>query len=242
MTSSYDDTVLLTIHGVWSDNSGLHKLGQYCKHQLPGLHVVYVNYGDQGPVDVLDWQTRLTAYKTVRSYFLQLYVDFTRNQKYPHGFSTKIYVVAHSFGTLALLKFIETPLQNLVIDNIVLIGSILPQWTEWDHFIDTLRALRNPPINIVRPFDLIPRRAHRLHNERATSGTRGFSAMGSHIPTNHFKTGGHTTYDPDDFDDVVDIIKGTFSRGKAVTETMFVTDLSRWQRIRLNFCRKARLA
>jgi hypothetical protein len=75
------------------------------------------------------------------------------------------------------------------------------------------------------------------------SGTRGFSAAGAraHIPINYFKKGGHTAYDPDDFGDIVEVIKGTFNPN-LTDERKFISTLSRWERIRLNTYRLGGLA
>lgn len=133
--------------------------------------------------------------------------------------------------TLALFQNLLMPVPDLRIHRVVLSGSIVPRWTYWEHFIDESRVLAYPPINFVRPFDVTVRRG--LHVGGGLSGTRGFSKMGRRVPVDHFKIGGHTSYDPDDFADIVKIIDGSYNPAVAVPEATFRASLSRRQRFQL---------
>lgn len=203
--TSYGDRVLVTIHGVWSDNIGLHRLGEHCKGALPGLTVVYVNYGST-TLKVQDEETRFTIFNTVRGQFRKLLDDLRDKRGYPQGLETKIYVVAHSFGTVALLELLRQPLRALRVERAVLLGSLLSRWTDWEHLVDEASVIAQAPLNIVRPFDLTVKRGGAMGG--GLSGTRGFSPMGRYPATDHFKLGGHTAYDAADFADVVSVLDG----------------------------------
>lgn len=234
------DRLLITIHGVWSDNRGLQNLGSHCTQNLPGLKLWHINYGSQGPLRVRDGSIRNLIYKTVTLAFYNL---FDRLHYQGVLTSTKVYIVAHSFGTIALWEYLRSPHPGLAFEEIVLLGSILPQWTDWDPvFVRNPLIALNLPINFVRPFDTIVRRGHHIHNERATSGTRGFSATGANIPIDYFKMGGHVDYDPNDFNDIQTIIDGSFDKNGVTTREQFWDNLTLRQKSKLRALRMAKLA
>lgn len=233
MAQTYDDHLLITIHGVWSDNAGLRRLASHCQRSLPGLHLYHINYGHHGISKVLSEDVRRLIYDNVRLQFLTIWVEMNNTAVYPHQRATKITVAAHSFGTYALFKYLQDPIPGLLIDKVVLMGSILPRHTRWDSVTGGPNKIMHAPVNITRPFDRVVRRARRIHGKRAMSGTRGFSAAGIHIPTDVFKRGGHTAYDPDDHDDVAHIVANAGGRAWVLDENDFVARLSRWERARL---------
>ncbi len=177
--------------------------------------------------------TRYLIHQTVSAQFLRLLRDLESGRNYPAGMDTKIIVVCHSFGTLAFHTYLLNAFPRLVFQHVVFTGCILTRWINWDYFVETLEVLRSAPVNFVRPFDCIARRGYHITNERATSGTRGFSPMGRNVPVNIFKPGGHTAYNPGDFDDIVETIQGNIVSPRIRTEEKFFAALSGAQRVRL---------
>jgi hypothetical protein len=196
VVTDYSDRVLLTIHGVMSDNSGLENVRKYCERMLPGLICESDYYGYHIPRWNFDRKKRLMAFEIVR-----LKIDNVL-KSYITGTRRKLYVLAHSFGTLATIRSLESHFSDQ-IEGLILVGSIVQRAQRWDGYVGD--QLAGPPLAVIRPFDNIVRFASRLGG--AASGAEGFIANGAQIPIQSYKSGGHTAYDPDDRDDVVQAIK-----------------------------------
>jgi hypothetical protein len=242
-SASFANTLLVTLHGAKSTSLGMHALSTFCGKELPGLNTYILNYGDVGIRQVInDPNIREFIYTTVAYGFRGLSDKVRSGSEYPSGTNTRIVVVAQSLGTLAIYEYlrrIRNP--HLLIHQLILVGSILQPRIEWDVLTEPPPLLASPPINFARPFDLIARQAYRITNERTTSGTRGFSPAGRHTAINAFKRGGHTSYNPDDFGDIRDIIADNGWAPACPTEASFFPTLTRVERIRLGMYRTAGL-
>ena len=232
-------TLLVTLHGARSTNIGMDALVTFCKQALPDLKTYIVNYGE---IDILyainDPPVRQLIYRSVALDFRGL---ADKLSGYPNT-DTRIVVVAQSLGTLALYEYFRRVRNPVVlIQQVILVGSILPQMVEWDQFIEPPSLIASPPINFARPFDLIARQAYRISNERTISGTRGFSPVGSHTAINAFKRDGHGSFNPDDFADIRDIVAAAGWTPEYPTEALFNRTLTPGEKIRLNTYRAARL-
>jgi hypothetical protein len=241
---TFEDRALVTIHGAMSDSEGLNALCNYCRERLPGLNTFHVNYHEIGVRRIInDDPIRHLIQETVQAQFLTLLSTIEAGRGYPARLATKILVVAHSYGTVVLYEYLRAAHLRLVLERVVLTGCILQRWINWTYFIETSRILRHPPINFVRPFDCIARLGRRMTHERSMSGTRGFSEIGAHVPMNVFKPGGHRAYNPDDFDDIVAIINGTFTGARySKEERAFLATLSLGERAKLRLYRALRWA
>lgn len=193
---SYSDRVLLTVHGVMSDNAGLANIREYCQKRLPGLICESFYYGNLIPERELTPAVRELVFKSVNLCIRDVAYRFLL------GTNRKLYIVAHSFGTLATIRALQmwVPTQTAAL---VLLGSIVPRDFEWQSLVN-FNVLTGPPLAIIRPFDNVVRLARRIGG--APSGAEGFIATGGIIPIQHYKDGGHTAYDPDDRDDVLKAI------------------------------------
>jgi alpha-beta hydrolase superfamily lysophospholipase len=121
-----------------------------------------------------------------------------------NGNGKKLFVVAHSFGTLAVIRALQMHIPKVPIEGLVLLGSIVPRSHYWDGLIRN-GQLRHPPLAIIRPLDLTVRFANKVGGE--DSGATGFIANGQYRVRQKYKIGGHTAYFPDDVDDVVTVLK-----------------------------------
>jgi hypothetical protein len=198
-STNYSDRVLLTIHGVTSDNTRLTNFCAECKKRLPGLitdshyYQYFVPFGD------LTAATRDLIFQSVQDKIELVWVrDIV-------GKNRKLFVLAHSFGTLAVIRALEMHIPDVTIEGLVLLGSIVKRAYRWDGFIRS-GQLRHPPLAIIRPFDMTVRFAGPVSGE--DSGAKGFISTGQYAPIQTYKKGGHVSYFPDDVDDVVATISG----------------------------------
>ena len=105
----YSDCVLLTIHGVTSDNEGLAKIRTYCQEQLPGLICDSYYYGHVTPFRDLSKAVARAIFQHVRDKIELVYFKYLRDSK------RRLYVVAHSFGTLAVIRALEMHIPGVTI-------------------------------------------------------------------------------------------------------------------------------
>lgn len=195
------DKFLLTVHGVNSTNDGFASLRQRCEQNLPGLVVDSFFFGDVLPFKELTASTRQFIFRTLRDRLHTINRDYLIPQQ------RKCFVVAHSFGTLAVVRALEMHVPQLRIEGLILLGSIVPRDYYWDGLVSTeCGCLVVPPLAIVRPFDAVVPKAYLVGGE--ASGSDGFIPTGVHHPREVFKNGGHTAYDPHDVPDVITAIRG----------------------------------
>jgi hypothetical protein len=210
-STEYSDRVLLTVHGSPSDNVGLANLCEFCETQLPGLITDTHFYQPFVPLKDLTRSIREVIYTNVRHKIENVWFrHVNRTQR-------KLFIVAHSFGTLAVVRALEMRIPGVHIHGLILLGSIIPRAHYWDGLIID-RQLREPPLAVIRPFDFVVRFAKNV--DGGDSGARGFIANGKHRAYETFKNGGHSAYDPDDFADVVTAIRTGIA---SVTRTPYKT-------------------
>src|SRR5688572_6697498 len=65
-TTDYSDCILLTIHGVTSDNEGLANLRAYCEEQLPGIICDSYYYGHVVPFSDLSEAVTHAIFQAIR--------------------------------------------------------------------------------------------------------------------------------------------------------------------------------
>lgn len=195
-TTDYSDCVLLTVHGVSSDNEGLANIRTYCEQQLPGLICDSYYYGHVVPFSDLSEAVAQTIFQAVRDKIKLVCSDNSKR---------RLYVVAHSFGTLAVVKALEMHIPGANIEALILLGSIIKQAHYWDGLIES-NVLRNAPFAIVRPLDHVVLFGARRVGGGA-SGALGFIANGKYLVRETYKDGGHTAYDPHDGPDIVTIVR-----------------------------------
>jgi len=196
---SFDDRFLLTIHGVTSTNDGLALLRKRCEKALPGITCDSYFYGEVVPFSDLSEEVQYFISRSIREK-LELV-----NLKHLNGSGKRLFVVAHSFGTLALIRALQMHVPGLTIEGLVLLGSVIPRLQPWDGFVES-GQLAQPPLVIIRPLDRVVRFGRLVGG--GESGAKGFVAMGQHLARETFKNGGHTAYYPDDCDDVITYIRG----------------------------------
>ena len=194
----HSDKFLLTVHGVNSNNDGLKKVRTTCERELPGIAADSFFFGKVLPFKELTESVRLFVYRTLRDRLEII------TAKHITQDGRKCFVVAHSFGTLAIVRALEMQVPHLRIEGLVLLGSVVPPDYYWDGFIQA-GTLAGPPLAIVRPFDLIVRKANCIGG--GPSGGDGFIANGQHCPLESFKNGGHGAYDRDDVHDIVTAVR-----------------------------------
>ena len=194
----YSDRVLLTIHGITSDNEGLANIRSYCEQQLPGLICDSYYYGHVVPFSDLSKTVRQTIFQAVREKIELVHLKYVRETR------RRLYIVAHSFGTLAVVRALEMHIPGATIEALVLLGSIVPRQHYWDGLVES-NQLRHAPFAVVRPLDRVVLGAHYVGGE--ASGAFGFIPNGRHRVYETFKSGGHTAYDPDDGPDIVSIVR-----------------------------------
>ena len=219
---------LITIHGIRSDNSTFDSLARECKSRLPDLPVWHINYRRQGARWLLTRAIRELITSRVAYKLSEAALEFSNHT---------ITVVAHSWGTRALHDALRDERLGFTIDRLVLLGSILDSWTNWNP-LHARGMLVERPLNIVRPFDLIVARSRFVGG--GLSGTRGFSATDNFSPLNHFKRGGHNAYYPADVDDIFKVLTGEFRDSMATTWHEFRRDLPPYKRAILRSLRLGR--
>jgi hypothetical protein len=198
LAPDYSDRVLLTVHGITSDNSGLARMRDHCENALKGLIVDSFYYGHVIPFKELTEDTSYAVFLALRARLDLAYRDYLQST------NRKLYVAAHSFGTLATVRALEMRISGLSIEGLFLMGSVVPRYYYWDGLIDS-GQLRHPPVSVVRPLDRIVRGAFAVGG--GSSGASGFIANGRYRPLETFKGGGHTDYWKGDNEDLVTLIR-----------------------------------
>jgi alpha-beta hydrolase superfamily lysophospholipase len=59
------------------------------------------------------------------------------SRKYLIPETRKCFIVAHSFGTLAVVRALEMHVPNLKVDGLILLGSIVPRDYYWDGLVSS---------------------------------------------------------------------------------------------------------
>lgn len=195
-TVTADPELLITVHGVLSDNASLAALRAELERRIKHLMGYSVNYGTISPLALLFEQNRKNVFYALRER-LRMAIAHKASP------NTKVHVVAHSFGSLALVEALTTWEAKLEADSIILLGSIVPRRQEWDHLVRA-KQFGKGPFAFVRPFDGVVPFSFLVGGE--SSGSRGFSANGRWIASEIWKLGGHTSFMPDDVDDIEKIL------------------------------------
>lgn len=208
VNTDFSDRVLLTIHGVTSDNAGLARLRAACEKALPGIIVDSYHYGRVVPFDDLSEAVQHFIFRSIRDKLELVHL------KYLKGSNRQLFIVAHSFGTLAVIRALEMHVPGLTITGLVLVGSIVPRYHLWDGLVES-RQLAEPPFAVIRPLDRVVRFGRLVGG--GESGALGFVATGNKPARESYKSGGHTSYDPDDRDDVIASIRGGIGTVPLVT-------------------------
>jgi hypothetical protein len=224
LVERFDDRFLLTVHGVTSDNSGLARLRSRCEESLPGLVSDSYFYGSVIPFRDLTEATSWFIFRAVREKLELVYL------KYIADTGRRLFVVAHSFGTLAVIRALEMHVPGLSIEGLVLLGSIVPQYHLWDGLMQTGQLL-NPPLAIIRPFDRVVRHGRWVGG--GESGALGFIANGMTRPLETYKLGGHTAYFPNDNGDVITMLRAGVGAVELMSYENWKTKLSFFQKLRL---------
>lgn len=225
------ERLLASIHGVSSDTVQLKKLADEVAGGLGYDAVIAVNYGEQRPLKAIDRQTRFLIFKNVALSLKAAHEESRRKT----GADPSIDVIAHSFGTLSVVRAIRD--EAVGIRHLILLGSIVDRWINWDPLVRQ-KLVTCPPLNIVRPFDMVVRHAHFLDGD--SSGARGFSPQGRCQAIDHFVTGGHNDYGEDAFV-ITQFLGGTWSAKDATDEDGFKQTLSVMGRARLRVLRAVRM-
>jgi pimeloyl-ACP methyl ester carboxylesterase len=221
-----DEPILASVHGVNSDARKLRSLADAVA-KVTGHSVVQVNYGDQRDYKTLDSQLRYLIFKNVALDLRLLSARYARKRGRP----PVIDVIAHSFGTLAVHRALADG--GASIRRLALLGCIMDQRLNWDALVDAGRV-ECPPLNLVRPFDLVVRRGKRVGGDCA--GVRGFSPTGACVPIDHFVAGGHNDYDAD-HEIIARFLERRFRHQDATDEARFLRDLSAVRRVWLTVSR-----
>jgi hypothetical protein len=220
----FSDRVLLTIHGVTSTNDGLARLRSRCEKALPGIICDSYFYGEVVPFDDLSEEVQHFISRSIKDK-LELV-----SLKYLNGSGKKLFVVAHSFGTLALIRALQMHVPGLSLSGLILLGSVVPRLQPWDGMVES-GQLAQPPLAIIRPLDRVVRFGRLVGG--GESGAKGFIAMGRHLAIETYKNGGHTAYYPDDCDDVVTYIRDGIAKMPLVTFDEWKAQAGSFRRFRL---------
>jgi hypothetical protein len=224
----FSNTLMLTVHGVNSTNEGFKRITQICQQELPGLLVDNFYFGQTKPFTQLNYPYRQFLFRTLRSH-----LEYRNSvQIIPHR--RRLFIVAHSFGTLAIIRALEMGVPQLCIDGLILLGSIVPQDQYWGGFIGT-GCLSHPPLAIIRPFDTVVARAHLVGG--SPSGSEGFIPTGLDRPREVYKNGGHSAYDPADAPEIISAIRNGVASVKEKDETTWLSEQSLARRMAL-VCKK----
>jgi hypothetical protein len=222
IANPFQNTVLITVHGVNSENEGFAHLVNELSKRLPGIRCFYVHY-DASTIRKLSPDVRGNAYYEVYNQFKGIAHDLKKEDR--------VFVVAHSFGTVATVYSLQSVIEHFKIDGIVWVGCALSRIQNWN-WLHSLYAKgsRVAHLNIVRPFDLVVAFARFVGGGDA--GSKGFLPMGQrdHLPEETFKSGGHTGY-VNDVDEIVALIGG--SRPNFVSEFDWKRTLSIFKRVML---------
>ncbi len=225
------ECLLATVHGVSSDAVQLKKLADEVADNLSYDAVIPVNYGEQRPLKAIDRQTRFLIFNNV-ALSLKAAREESRRKT---GANPSIDVIAHSFGTLSVVQAIRD--EAVEIRHLIMLGSIVDRWNNWDPLVRR-NLVTCPPLNIVRPFDMVVRHAHFVNGD--SSGARGFSPQGRCQAIDHFVTGGHNDYRAD-ASVITQFLNGKLSAKDAMDEDGFKQTLSATSRARLRVLRAVRM-
>ncbi len=220
----YQDRALVTVHGINSDNTGLGNVSRYCKQRLPGLLVENIYFGRVLPFKELTPVIQDLVVSHIRDRLDLFERDFLRAAK------RKLFILAHSFGTIATVRALEQHLPHVCVTGLLLVGSVVRRNYSWDTLI-TRGTLADPPVAVVRPFDRIVQGAAIVRG--GPSGAKGFIPQGVFQARETFKDGGHIAYDPDDGDDVATMIDNGIGAVPEVTRDQWYSRLGRLARLRL---------
>lgn len=204
----FSDCVLLTIHGVTSENQGLANLRAACERALPGIIVDSYFYGEVVPFQDLSEAVQYFIFRSIREKLELVYL------KHLKGTNRRLFVVAHSFGTLAVIRALEMHVPHLTVSGLVLLGSIVPRHHPWDGLVES-GQLADTPFVIVRRLDRVVRFGTLVGG--GASGALGFVSMGNRLAHETFKSGGHTSYDPHDHTDVITYVRDGINAIRLVT-------------------------
>jgi pimeloyl-ACP methyl ester carboxylesterase len=218
---SYSDRVLLTIHGIGSENKGLANVRTACEKRLPGLKCDSYYYGKKWPIRDVDADE---IFQHVRERIELVYLKHIIKE------GRRLFIVAHSFGTLAVIRALEMHIPGVSIEGLVLLGSIVPCNYRWDGLIEN-RVLKHPPLVVVRPLDRFVRFAKTVGGRGGASGARGCIATGMYRPLETYKNGGHTSYYPADCDDIVNVIVDGISSVQLVSYDEWLKSCGFWSRL-----------
>jgi pimeloyl-ACP methyl ester carboxylesterase len=169
-----------------------------------------------------------TIFDAVRGKIENLY------HRYLDGKQSRLYIVAHSFGTLAVTNALMLGDPGATVEALVLLGSIVPRAFPWDPLVER-GQLRRAPLAIVRPLDGVVLGARLVGG--GTSGTFGFIANGVHLPTETYKNGGHTAYDPDDAADIATVVRDGIDQVDAMSYPKWWEQCGTMTRLRVKFGR-----
>lgn len=222
---TFEDHFLLTIHGVTSTNDGLVGLRRRCEKALPGITCENYFYGRVVPFNDLSEEVQHFISRSIREK-LELV-----NLKYGNGAAKRLFVTAHSFGTLAVIRALQMHVPGLKLAGLVLLGSVVPRLQPWDGLVES-GVLAQPPLAIVRPLDRVVRFGRLVGG--GESGARGFIAMGQHLASETYKNGGHTAYYPDDCDDIITYIRDGLGALPLVSLEEWKIRAGWWRRLYLN--------
>lgn len=212
----------MTIHGVTSDNSGLTMLRNYCETELPGLICESFYYGSVIPFKELTEDTAYAVFLAVRDRLELLFSRYIKDSE------RKLFIAAHSFGTLATVRALEMRIPGLVVEGLFLMGSIVPRYYYWDGLIAS-GQIRCPPFSVVRPLDRIVRAGFAVGG--GSSGASGFIANGRYRPLETFKSGGHTAYAQNDGDDLVQFIRSGPAAIRVQNRDAWFAGIGHWERL-----------
>jgi hypothetical protein len=172
------------------------ELRRACQQQLPGLIVDSYYYQYVMPFRDLTDPVKDIIFTSIRNKIRLVWLEHI------NGNGKKLFVAAHSFGTLAVIRALEMQIR---IEGLILFGSIVRPNQVWDGWVDG-GQLSHPPFAVIRPLDGVVRFGRRVGG--GDSGAAGFTGTGTHLPYQTYKNGGHTAYYPDDVEDVLAVLKG----------------------------------
>lgn len=220
-TTDFSDSFLLTVHGVRSDNAGLAQLRNACQENLPGLLCDSYSYGRVLPFGDITPEISQFIFRSVREKLELVHL------KHLSGKNRKLYVVAHSFGTLAVVRAMGMHVPGLRIEGLVLLGSVVPRNFLWDGFVGS-GMLACAPLVVVRPFDMVVWRSQIVGG--GPSGSRGFIPSGVNLAIETYKSGGHGAYASADGSEIVTMIRDGLGAVPLVTQDSWYQSIGWFRR------------
>ena len=224
VAADFSDCVLLTVHGVTSKNEGLANVRAACEKAIPVIKADSYFYGQVVPFDDLSESVQYFIFRAIREKLELVHLKYLKGEK------RRLYVVAHSFGTLAVIRALEMHVPGLTISGLVLLGSVVPRPHPWDGLVES-GQLAQPPLAIIRPFDSVVKFGRLVGG--GESGAKGFVANGTKLAYETYKSGGHTAYDPHDHQDVISYIRDGITAIKLVGFEQWKAGAGRLARLRL---------